>query len=154
MIDKRENLEWAACKAAFAVDGSLRDIYVHSTTVDDWDRFLRAISEKPLTYTVDGAACPLPAKASTALERVNAHLLTIKHGPLHLNCHFFAEEEIELDLDPREVTSQAAFDAVLGFMREIGTALGKRVVLTEESAADHVWLSYDPSKDVTVFMPE
>jgi len=49
---------------------------------------------------------------------------------MQLNCHFFQNDDIELDLDPREVTGQAQLDALLEFMRDIGRTTSASVVLT------------------------
>ena len=59
-----------------------------------------------------------------------------------MHCHFFTTDEIELDLDPREVTSQGQLDAVLDFISNLGAALQRDVVLTEENSPEHVWFKF------------
>jgi hypothetical protein len=59
--------------------------------------------------------------------------------------HFFSEGEIECDIDPREVTSQADLDAVLSLMRQLGDATKKQVILTYENCSNSPLLSYLPT---------
>lgn len=51
------SLEWARVADDWFVDGSLRGIYVHETTFDDWRRALSAFALKnwPTEYHEDGA---------------------------------------------------------------------------------------------------
>ena len=62
---------------------------------------------------------------------------------LFANSHFFIEEEIELDVDPREVTTQQHMDSVLKFMAELGSILKHDVILTEENGPEHIWFEYE-----------
>ena len=64
-----------------------------------------------------------------------------------LNCSFYAEDEIEFDLDPRDVSSEDEFLRVMDFMRLIGKRLAKDVLLTEENAHDFVLIQYRHEHD-------
>ncbi len=88
-----------------------------------------------MLYTDKGEATPLPQTAAQVFGGRDSVLsyLGVRVGGLLFNCHFFTDEEIEFDLDPREVKGQDTLDAVLTFMRGIGQAVGKRVILTPES---------------------
>ena len=63
-------------------------------------------------------------------------------GPV-ANAHFHTSEEIELDLDPREIGSQASLDEVLDFCSKLSLALERDVAITEES---------DPEKKLAVLL--
>ena len=58
------------------------------------------------------------------------------------------EDEIELDIDPREVTSPTAVDRVLEFMERLGAHLARDVILTEENSPEHVWFRYSSGDGV------
>lgn len=60
-------------------------------------------------------------------------------------CHFFTTTEIEFDISPREVTSQAALDELLGFLRLVGDTLGRAVIMSYESDEQHPFITYEPS---------
>src|SRR5581483_11032728 len=62
-------------------------------------------------------------------------LLRLNVGGLWVNCHFFQDDEIEFDLDPREVTDEQRYEALMGFMVDLGRATGRRVVMTPESSS-------------------
>lgn len=141
---------WDDCKEAFREDGSLRDIYVQGTSLEDWDRFYGFLLDCgfSLTFARNGEPAKLPSQAAEALQDPNStHNLMIGVENLTLNCHFFTEEEIELDVDPREVHSQSELDLVLGFMRNLGKCLSKEVILTAENFKDLVWFQYLPESD-------
>ncbi|NUP08859.1 MAG: hypothetical protein HOW73_22660 [Polyangiaceae bacterium] len=104
----RDDLEW---------DGSLRDIYVLGTTSTDWHRVLEAIHRAPLEtqFRIAGDVADLFADGREALpeDGFQDRFLQVRVGGVALNCHCFAPEAIEFDLDPREVTSQSALDCVI-----------------------------------------
>ena len=131
-------MDWDACKAAFYVDGSLRDIYVHNTTAADWGKFLKYTSTLKTSYFRNGEPDQLPVQASKIFQEIqnSSLLLVVKLGNVNLNCHFFTEDDIELDIDPKEVTSQREFDAVVGVIVGIGKSLDMDVVLTDENSSE------------------
>jgi hypothetical protein len=61
-----------------------------------------------------------------------------------INCHFFTEQEIELDLDPREVNSEERLNSLFRFMKVLGKHLGKEVILTLENSPHLVLLRTSP----------
>ena len=73
-----------------------------------------------------------------------------------MNCHFFLEDELELDLDPEELTDDdddARADAIPMFMAELGEALRKPVLMTAENAPDAVIFRYDPATEQIAYEP-
>jgi hypothetical protein len=141
-------MDWQDCKKAFYVDGTLRDVYVRDTTAADWDVFLEAVSSKITATFIDGEPHPLPTHASEIFElnHEKSFLLEILLGQVKMLCYFFIEEEIELDIDPSEVTSQAELDAIVDVLALIGRALGRDVILTDENFPTSIWFVFDASK--------
>ncbi len=138
-------MNWDDCRDAFHLDGSLRDIYVLKTSESDWDEFLSYIRSRGFScrYTRDNVEADLPHRVADPLsDQTCAHLLAIDIGDIVLNCHFFTVEDIEVDLEPNAVTSQAELEIVLNFMRDVGIHLSKDVVLTEENNPQFVLLQY------------
>ena len=133
------------CREAFHCDGSLRDIYVLNTTREDWNNFLTWLrcGDYRLTYTRDGEEARPPTLADDLLEDAeHSHNLVVDVDGVSLCCHFFSTNEIELDLVPNEVASQAALDGVLSFMVGLGTCLSTDVILTEENRLEDIWFTY------------
>jgi hypothetical protein len=131
-------------------DGGLRDIYVFGTTPEDWEtayRFL--IARYPHLFRLDGVEVVAPPHVHPILGAAHdaAVLLALHVDGLHVNCHFFTADEIELDLDPREVVDDRSFQAVTLLLSGLGRLLDKRAVLTYENSEDAVILEYAPGAD-------
>jgi hypothetical protein len=142
---------------AFEWDGSLRDLYALSTSVNDWHDFLRFVKSAryPFSFHIDSAPAPLPEDAAAALA-IGSHakaLLQIDLGGVMLNCHFFHAADIELDIDPREVVDDAKAEAELSFMTELGNASKKEVRLTPENSPESIIFRFDPVAGRMHYLP-
>ena len=71
-------------------------------------------------------------------------MLRLRIGRALVVFHFFAEDEIECDLAPNEIESQADLDALLGFVRQLGDATHKKVAITPENVREQPFITYDP----------
>lgn len=142
-------IRWDACRREFEPDGALRDIYVYGTTIDHWRTLFDALrATYVLEYSVDGTARPLPTIVDeTFTTRDTASpSLHFRVGGILVACHFFTTTEIEFDISPREVASQAALNELLGFLRLVGDTLGRMVIMSYESDGQHPFITYEPSK--------
>ena len=146
------DLLWEDVSRLFEPDGSLLDAYVFETTVADWQNFVDLVRPAGwwFTYSEDGYAVRLPERVEEVLARSGemAVLLQVRPVPeVLVNVHFFIEEEIEVDLDPRELQGQEQLDAVCAFLRAVGRRLGRPMVLTPENGAAHPLIGYDLASD-------
>jgi len=150
-------MDWKTVKSDFEWDGSLRDLYVFDTSEAEWDRFLGCLPTwgYHTRFTIDGEPAPLPHSAARAFEirQRAAPLLQIDIGGILLCCHFFTDQEIELDLDPREITASAKLDQLLQLMRRLGQAVHRPVVLTPENSPELPIIRYNPDSDGTAYIP-
>ena len=141
-------MTWAEIASDFEWDGSLRDLYVMNATVEDWQRVLDALSEiKPTPVMhVDGEAIKHPLSAEIIFQRrQNSDLsLYVRIGNIRFNCHFFQDDEIEFDLDPREVKRAADLDSIKAFMRLLAERTGKTAILTHENSRSALILTVSP----------
>lgn len=138
-------MKWIHCRDAFHQDGSLRDLLVLGTTENDWNELLSWVHTSGLgiRYTRDAEETTLPTRVVDIVgDQLASHNLAIDLGGVILNCHFFTSDEIELDLDPRQVNSQADLDNVLNFMSALGSRLSRDVILTEENSPKYNWFTY------------
>jgi hypothetical protein len=141
---------------AWVRDGALRDIYVFESDLDEWQKVLNFVRRAyPFTYRVDDVDTPLPVSIGTIFQdrSEHTHLLAVQAGDVSIHCHFFLEDEIEFDVNPREIESEAEEDEVVKFMRGIGDALGRQVVLTMEGAPDWVYLRIEPGQEEPEYTP-
>lgn len=63
-------------------------------------------------------------------------------------------EEIELDIDPREVLSDTHHYEVLRFLEALSIGTRKRLSVTAENRPETPYLSYEPmAKEWTIYQP-
>jgi hypothetical protein len=145
-----DEIAWETVCDEFAFDGSWRDIYAFGTTIADWQRMFDAIrsADYRLTYFRSDKPIEMPTNARDAFPLPDEcdRRLSVWCGDVLANCHFFTVEEIEFDIDPREVKGQKELNALFGFMRFLAQAAEKEVVLTAENMREIVVLRVFPGK--------
>ena len=140
------SISWNQIEKDLKADGSLRDIYFFDSTVEIWNSFIAAVlnSEFNFNFYKDGEACEIYTDFSNIFkERENTSLmLSVEKGGVSFNCHFFTEDEIELDISPKEVNGQPSLNIVLEFMAYFSKAIGLPCVLTYENMPQHVIIKF------------
>jgi len=138
-------ISWDQCKQDFEWDGSWRDIYVSPASLDDWKAIFPFLRSQPsVEFIRESGAVSVPEFLDESFFSESRPTLRFRIGGVLVVFHFFTTEEIECDIDPREVTGQASLDAVLAFMRQLSSLTRKRTVLTPENGLDRPIVSYDP----------
>lgn len=117
-------------------DGSLRDVYFFGSDLESWSKFIDYASSYRFTYQADGKATEFPGVREVFRMRDTSHCLSIWIGDACANCHFFLADEIELDLDPREVLGPQEHDALLAFVEGAANAVGLNGTITPEGSED------------------
>ena len=148
---------WPQSAGHFEPDGSLRDIYVNDVGLPEWEaafRFLCTCGNA--RFTVDGADVPLPgsAEAALAMQSTCVPLLTVETEGISYCCHFISPGEIELDLLPQDINSGARVEALQSFVRGLGQATRRDVVVTHENQRNLWIVRYELSLDRVVVVPE
>jgi hypothetical protein len=122
-------------KKIFSSDlGSLLEIRVFNTSVDDWQVLLDDLVAKYVSvYSEDGIEAPLPS-AVVLLQRDKEKALSLEVllCGFTMNCHFFDDSQIQLNISPEDVDSIEKAEAVFDFMKRLSTLLNKQVTLTPE----------------------
>ncbi len=143
--------------SAWQIDGSLRDIYVLNTNLQDWQTaldFLRKAYHP--TYKIDSEDVPPFTDVTTVFRNRNeqSYLMAIKIEEVNIHCHFFLARLIEFDIHPHEVDSESKEDAILNFMRGLADTLGKEVILTFEGTEEGwVLLRVTPGRSEPEYNP-
>ena len=149
-------MNWQDYQLDFEFDGSWRDLYVLNTTIYDWQRLIDFLRSSPylLIYKVDFEETSLPQLVEQVFTKRNeaSPLLSINIGSVILNCHFFTEDEIEFDIDPREIVSAVQSEQVFAFMRHVGQLLNKEVILTPENEPRIVIFRFVPSTETLEYI--
>jgi hypothetical protein len=68
---------------------------------------------------------------------------TIKLGSILVKCHFFVIQEIENDIDPKEIETIEDHYNLVSYLINISKLLNKSVILTAENQRDLVYISVD-----------
>lgn len=141
----------------FVVDGALRDVCVLDAVLADWEAVLSALRDSGwptgFCWTIaETEATEVLPTADEIFRRLTADAdesatLTVDLDGIVFRSYFFDVDEIEFTFDPGDVTDAARFPGVASFVRLLGNATGKRVVVLMEST-DHAGLpallSYQP----------
>ncbi len=127
----------------FKPDGSLRDIYVEGTNFKDWRAFLGGIQKRKenFGYAIVGTddwknEIPPIEELFRIYKEETPGKIRFQIGNATAMCLFFVEDEIELDVDPREFRSHEDLEALLDFLRWLGELLSRDVLLCHENAKD------------------
>lgn len=116
----------------------------------DWQALLDLTQAMgwPHQYTEGGTVLPLP-RAETALSR-QAEFPELRVWPtpeLLAIFRFLAHEQIDFDIDLRDLQGQEQLDAFCAFLCEIGRRLGKPVLMNAEGDTGHPVLGYECGPD-------
>ena len=133
-------------------DGSWRDLYILQTNLDDnlkwtnyvnenyrieWFNGLTQADEKKIDYEVIkefwNGNHDLCSTAKVFIDKIQ------------INNHFFDNEEIENDIDPREINSIEDHEIVVKYMKDLALLLDKTIILTPENDKEIVLMKV--SKD-------
>ena len=125
-------------------DGSLRDIYFPRTELADWQQFVEVARTHAAKYTFDGQHEEMPPVAQVLADRTGSHLLSFSVEGVLVNCHFFGPEEIELDVEPKDVKEERQHVAMLRFIANLAIAIGKQALVTPENDPDAPYLTFNP----------
>jgi hypothetical protein len=139
---------WTTCRADFVFDGALIDLLATELDPAEWETFWEALQAGPFELQTfrDGLPIPLPESAAWIFsEREMASVIvSVLAGAVTANCHFF-DGDLELDIDPREVVSEEAFESVLAVMRFVAAAVRVPVLAVAEGGnPDDAFLRVSP----------
>jgi hypothetical protein len=155
-----ENAEiWNLIKEEMKPDGSLRDIYVLDSNLLDWKNLLQslksAVIENRFNLNEDEVRLDevnLEEHFSGESEWRLPSLKLFQDG-VQLNCHFFTEDEIEFDLDPKEITGEKKASVIFEFMKFLSGSTGKDSILTPENAKEYPILRFNAHKRELEYIP-
>lgn len=133
-------------------NGVLPDVRVEGTSVADWQAVLDLVRSSgwPCQYAVGGRPSELPDRAADMIERPDDETVDLRVWPAEGMLTIFrmyGVEQIDFDVDLRELQGQDRLDLLCGFLRSLGRMLSKPVVLTPESCPDLPVLGYVPAAD-------
>ncbi|NUL02439.1 hypothetical protein HRW07_04100 [Streptomyces lunaelactis] len=139
--------------------GSLPDVRVPDTSVEDWQAVLDLVGEGgwKCRYSEGGAVLPVPRAEEVLSRHADAECPELRVWPaaeVLAIFRFHVAEEIDFDVDLRELQGQERLDRFCGFLRAIGRRLGKPVLMDPEGDYGHAVLGFDVETDRVVLLAE
>ncbi|AIY14005.1 MULTISPECIES: hypothetical protein [Cellulophaga] len=129
---------WKDIEWIFKADGALRAIYILNSSISDWKKVIAIINQKYHVNFRNSDEGNFTKKIDDRLiidyltnrkKTDETKLASILIGEIRLNCHFFQDDEIEFDINPKEINSIKDFELIESFMYDISETLGKEVIL-------------------------
>ena len=150
-LAQTEFMNWNKYKKEFEWDGSLRDLYILNTDISHWQRLIDSLQggTYKITFKVDDETVAMPEDVTEIFRKRDevTVLMSLALGGIIINSHFFTDQQIEFDIDPREINSEEKLNQLFGFMRGIGQLLQKEVLLTSENAQEIIIFRYMPDTE-------
>ncbi|XVU28207.1 hypothetical protein ACQPZJ_14530 [Actinoplanes sp. CA-054009] len=137
--------------------GSLPDACVPQTSVADWQALLDLVVARGwrFEYSEGDTALPLPTASAILTREPGSEYPALRVWPYpHLLMIFWfsGADEIDFDLDLREIQDQERLDEFCEFLRAVGRHLDKPVLMAHEmgNPAEHPVLGFLPDTDRVV----
>lgn len=155
-------LLWDDVKSFFDPDlvGSLPDVLVPETSMEDWQAVLDLVGTSGwmCRYSEGESVLPVPRAEAVLSRPADAESPELRVWPtadVLAIFRFYSVEEMDFDVDLRELQGQERLDIFCDFLTAIGRRLGKPVVMYAEGGAqsDPV-LAFDVESDQVVLLTE
>ncbi|MER7167842.1 hypothetical protein ABT336_17450 [Micromonospora sp. NPDC000207] len=155
------DLLWEDIKVWFDpyLNGALPDIHIPATTAADWQKLLDLLQSEDwqVAYLIDDEQHPLPTTADDILgvpDKVGVQL-NVRPAPGILAIFRpYEAEQIDFDVDLRELQGQHQVDLLFRFLTTIGRRLRKPVLMTPEGTGNEPVLGYHPEVDQIVLLTD
>jgi hypothetical protein len=150
------DLLWDDVRELFDPDlmGALPDVCVPHTLVKDWQDLLDLVVARGwrFEYSEGDTVMPLPTAAAVLARPPDSECPALRVWPyadMLMIFRFRTADEIDFDVDLREMQGQERLDQFCGFLRAIGRHLSKPVLMGDESGrpADHPVLGFSIEGD-------
>ncbi|MEB8339543.1 hypothetical protein [Streptomyces endophyticus] len=155
------DLLWDDVSCFFDPDlmGSLPDVRVPGASVEDWQSVLDLAVERgwKCQYSEGETVFSVPRAEAVLARPADAECPNLRVWPVAgvlAIFRFYADDEIDFDVNLRELQGQERLDVFCGFLRDIGRHLGKPVLMDPESDSGHPVLGFDVEADRVVLLAE
>lgn len=154
------DLLWDDVKAWFdpEVNGVLPDVCVPDATMADWQAVVDLVRSKgwAYEYVEDGRVRRVPARVEDMLKRGAEAAVMLRVWPIREVMVIFrpwTAEQVDFDVDLRELQGQERLDVLCGLMRAVGRRLGKPVLMSPEGFETSPMIGYQVPVDRVVVLP-
>jgi len=155
------DLLWDDVSSFFDPDlmGSLPDVRVPDASVEDWQAVLDLVAEKgwKCQYSEGETGLPVPRAEAVLSRPAGSECQDLRVWPtaeVLAIFRFHSDDEVDFDVDLRELQGQEGLDVFCGFLREIGRRLGKPVLMDPEGDHGHPVLGFDVEANRVVLLAD
>ncbi|MFF5933428.1 hypothetical protein [Streptomyces sp. NPDC012508] len=139
--------------------GSLPDVRVPDASVEDWQAVLDLVADRgwKCQYSEGETVLPMPRAEVVLTRPADAECPDLRVWPtadVLAIFRFHATDEVDFDVDLRELQGQERLDVLCDFLQEIGRRLGKPVLLDPEGDSGHPVLGFDVEADRVVLLAD
>ncbi|GHF10808.1 hypothetical protein GCM10014715_78070 [Streptomyces spiralis] len=153
------DLLWDDVRNFFDPDlmGALPDVSVAGTSVEDWQAVFDLVRSSGWAweYSEGSVAGALRPAVEVLTRPADAETVDLRVWPVPGVLAIFrpmVAEEIDFDVDLRELQGQEGVDVLCRFLAVVGRRLGKPVVMTAEGDYENPVFRFDPAADRVVLM--
>ena len=144
-------------KTVYYEDGSLRDVYIYDTTINDWKKWIeytnKNFSVTFLNMSNEATSDKIDFNEVVKYwrgENEDGVSASININGVNLKCYFNMENEIEMDFSPKEIRNIIDHNNLVEYLKACSTILEKPVVATAEMAEDEILFTIDNGD---IFLP-
>ena len=134
------------------VDGSWRDIYALNASDTELNRFMAFVL--PFlgddSFRIGGEVDLIPLSYGEVYNHssnLTKHL-SIPVGTGTVNCHFFCDDELELDFRPQDYNSPEQWEHLDSFLRGLAKAMQRDLIVTAENQPNTIHIKYEEGEQV------
>ena len=139
-------MEWGDLTTSiYFKDGSLRDIYVLNTCIDDWQKWIKFVNQNYAVEfynrkTGDKFLNIDFNKVSEYWDGMNEDgvYASIDLGGFALKCYFTYRNEIENDFSPNEIKNLIDHNSLTKYLKSVSKILNKHIWVTTEMQKNEV----------------
>jgi len=149
-------------RQVYRTDGTFRDIFATEMDSLAWQKFFELMQGQTLTFhtSEDGAEAEAAAIDVAKVERqwdLQDYVPYIRlqlPGGVKMKFYFFAPDELEGIVDPRDIKSEARHRELKSFLGKIADATGKTVKFAQENNREKVYYQLVPRPPKAEVQPE
>lgn len=134
--------KWRSVRSVFEPEGSLRDIYIRDVTLVEWAKLIDHLNTHYCIKFGDDKRAQIDKEyvinhLSDDTRSMEHRLLIIALNNINVHCNYSVINEIEFDIDPKEINSIEDFESIEAFMISVSRTLKKKVILTGEADPEY-----------------
>lgn len=142
-------MEWQKLtETLYFKDGSLRDIYIHNTLINDWEKWIDYVNNnyslKFYNKDTDRVAPKIDINEVIKYwnkENKEGLSASIDVFGINLMCYFFVKTEIEVDFNPNDIRSITDHLNLINYLRDCSIILQKQVIVSAEMQEEEILLT-------------